>query len=56
VRARDLEKWFVGHAAEIQATPGVNVPFLRRETGRYGAALERQGTLCFDEWLDGLEL
>jgi GMP synthase (glutamine-hydrolysing) len=56
VRARDLEKWFVGHAAEIQATPGVNVPFLRRETGRYGAALERQGTLCFDEWLDGLKL
>jgi len=56
VRARDLEKWFVGHAVEIQATPGVNVPFLRRETGRYGAALERQGMLCFDEWLDSLKL
>ena len=54
VRARDLEKWFVGHAAEIAATHGISVPFLRADTGRYGATLERQGKLCFTEWLDGL--
>jgi GMP synthase (glutamine-hydrolysing) len=55
VRARDMEKWFVGHAVEISSTHGVNVPFLRRETARYGAALEKQGKLCFEEWLDSLK-
>lgn len=56
VRAHDLEKWFVGHAVEIAATKGVNIPHLRADTGRYGPALERQGALCFTEWLDGLKL
>ena len=56
VRARDLEKWFVGHVAEISATPGVNISRLRADTRRYGEALERQATKCFSEWLDGLKL
>jgi len=56
VRARDLEKWFVGHAVEIAATAGMNVHSLRASTARYGAALERQGRLCFTEWLDSLQL
>ena len=56
VRALDLEKWFVGHAVEIAAARGVNVPRLRDDTRRYGAALERQGKLLFTEWLDGLKL
>ncbi len=56
VRARDLEKWFVGHAVEIAAASGVNVPFLRADTQRYAAALERQGKLMFTEWLDSLKL
>jgi len=55
VRARDLEKWFVGHAVEIAAAPGVNVPLLRDDTRRYGAALEQQGKKLFSEWLDGLK-
>jgi GMP synthase (glutamine-hydrolysing) len=56
VRARDLEKWFVGHAVEIAAASGTNVPQLRADTQRYGAALERQAKLCFNAWLDGLKL
>lgn len=56
VRARDLEKWFVGHALEISTTYGVNVPSLRADTKRYGATLEKQGKKCFDEWLDSLKL
>jgi len=56
VRARDLEKWFVGHAVEIAAASGVNVPSLRDGTRRYGADLERQGKSLFNEWLDGLKL
>ena len=56
VRARDLEKWFVGHAVEIAAAPGINVPLLRDDTRRYAAALERQARLLFTEWLDGPKL
>lgn len=56
VRTRDLEKWFVGHALEIAATQGINVPRLRGDAHRYGPALEQQGKRCFDEWLDGLTL
>lgn len=56
VRARDLENWFIGHAAELNATPGINARILRGDTQRYGAALEHQARLCFDAWLDGLKL
>ena len=56
VRARDLEKWFVGHAVELASARGVNVRTLRADTARYGATLERQAQLCFGEWLDGLKL
>ncbi len=56
VRAQDLEKWFVGHAVEIAAARAVNVPQLRDDTRRYGAALERQGKKLFGEWLDALKL
>ena len=56
VRTLDLEKWYVGHAAEIAATRGVNVPSLRDDGHRYGATLAKQGALCFNEWLDGLKL
>jgi GMP synthase (glutamine-hydrolysing) len=56
VRARDLENWFIGHAAELGATAGVNARILRGDTQRYGAALETQARLCFDGWLDGLKL
>jgi GMP synthase (glutamine-hydrolysing) len=46
-----LESWFVGHACEISATPGLSVPQLRSDTARYSAALVRQGSECFREWL-----
>ncbi|MEX2451831.1 MAG: glutamine amidotransferase [Rhodospirillales bacterium] len=52
ITARGLERWFVGHAVEIAGTPGVDVARLRADTGRYAAALERQGRLWFEAWLD----
>ncbi len=52
--ARDLERWFVGHACEIGATPGVSVAELRRDTARCAPALERQGRRCFEAWLDAV--
>lgn len=56
VRARDLEKWFVGHTVEIAAASDTNVAQLRADTQRYGADLERNGKKCFVEWLDQLNL
>lgn len=49
--AGGLERWFIGHAAEIAATPGVTVPGLREDTRRFSAACERQGAKALEEWL-----
>lgn len=54
VTARGLERWFIGHAYEIDATPGLTVPGLRADTARWGATLTGQGRRCFTEWLEGL--
>ncbi len=50
--AEGLERWFIGHACEIGATPGVTVAGLRRDTARFSPALERQGQRFFEAWLD----
>jgi GMP synthase (glutamine-hydrolysing) len=52
VTALGLERWFVGHTAEISTTPGVDVPQLRADTSKYAAGLERQGRQFFDAWLE----
>jgi GMP synthase (glutamine-hydrolysing) len=49
-----LESWFVGHACEIAATPGLDVPGLRAATRRHAPALEAAGARLFETWLDGL--
>jgi GMP synthase (glutamine-hydrolysing) len=51
-----LEAWFVGHTAEIAATPGISVPQLRADTARCSDALRRQGTACFEDWLSAVQL
>jgi GMP synthase (glutamine-hydrolysing) len=54
--ARSLEHWYVGHACEIAATPGVTVPALRADAQLYDNDMIRRGTACFADWLDGLAL
>jgi GMP synthase (glutamine-hydrolysing) len=56
VTARGLEAWFVGHACEIAATPGVDVLSLRDETHRWAPVLERRARALFGDWLEGLGL
>ncbi|MCP3714073.1 glutamine amidotransferase [Paraburkholderia sp. CNPSo 3281] len=51
VRAREFERWLIGHAGEIAATPGVSVQQLREDTQRYGSRLEQAATAMFREWL-----
>jgi GMP synthase (glutamine-hydrolysing) len=49
---RGLERWFVGHAAEIAATPGVSVAGLRRDTARHAPRMEAVGARVLGRWLD----
>jgi GMP synthase (glutamine-hydrolysing) len=48
---RALESWFVGHTAEIAATPGISVQRLREDTARCTPAIARHGEAMFAEWL-----
>jgi GMP synthase (glutamine-hydrolysing) len=50
---RGLERWYVGHAAEIAATPGVTVPELRAQAERHAPPLLPQARACLADWLDG---
>jgi GMP synthase (glutamine-hydrolysing) len=51
-----LERWLVGHACEIAATPGVSVEGLRRDTRECTPAMERAGRALFAEWLTSVGL
>ena len=53
---KSLERWFVGHTAEIVATPGVTVEQLRADTARYSERIEAAGAACFGAWLDEVGL
>ncbi len=49
-----FERWLIGHACEIAATPGVSVQGLRAQARALAANGARQGQLCFEAWLAGL--
>lgn len=51
---RGFERWLVGHAHEL-ASAGVDIPALRRDAERHGAALVEASTQLFGEWLAALE-
>ncbi len=52
VTARGLERWFIGHAAEIAQTSGVSVPELRAEAARAAPRLEGAGRAMLSRWLE----
>lgn len=52
--ARGLERWYVGHACEIGATPGLSVPVLREQAARWAGPLAPQGEAVLAAWLDGM--
>jgi GMP synthase (glutamine-hydrolysing) len=51
VTLRGLERWFIGHAHEIERTPGLSVTQLRRETQRHAARLQTRAACCWHAWL-----
>ncbi|HXY98888.1 MAG TPA: glutamine amidotransferase [Stellaceae bacterium] len=54
VTASGLERWYVGHACELAATPGVSVPALRAESERWAPALALPAARVVGAWLEGL--
>lgn len=50
----NLERWYIGHAGEIAATPGISVPSLREQGQRYAPALEQAATGLWSAWLDSV--
>jgi GMP synthase (glutamine-hydrolysing) len=52
--AMGLERWYVGHALEIAATPDADVTGLRDAARRHAAALAAAGSRLLGAWLDGL--
>lgn len=50
--AMDLERWYVGHALEIAATPSVSVGALRTDSRRFAGPLAERAKAIFGRWLD----
>lgn len=50
VTAAGLERWYIGHAAELGAA-GVRVPELRQGSARHAPPLARRAALLWDAWL-----
>lgn len=51
---RGLERWFIGHAAEIGAVAGLSVAGLRAETARCAAGLEQAGPRVLSGYLSDM--
>ncbi len=49
-----VEPWFIGHACEIAATPGIGVPALRAESARWAPGLAEGAARCLGRWLDSV--
>ena len=50
-RARELERWLIGHTMELGAA-GIDLTQFRADIARLGPGLERAGTKLFNDWLD----
>ncbi len=53
VRARELERWLVGHIVELEVA-GVDLEALRSQAKQWSDALEKEAHRMLNAWLDGL--
>ena len=54
VYPRGLERWFIGHASEINSS-GIDMSALRFDTKAYGSTLALRAVDFWNEWLDQIE-
>jgi hypothetical protein len=52
VRARDLERWLISHAHEIERTPGLSVQQLRQDARIRAPRLQTRAACCWQTWLN----
>lgn len=55
VTAHGLERWYVGYALEIAATPSIDLALLRGESARLAPLLAPQALRALEAWLDGMK-
>lgn len=53
VPAEAIESRLIGHAHEIEQTPGVSIREIRADTRRHARLLESRSRTFFNSWLDG---
>jgi GMP synthase (glutamine-hydrolysing) len=51
VEEAEFERWLIGHASEIAAVPGVDVPTLREGAREHGQRLRAAGQRLLARWL-----
>jgi GMP synthase (glutamine-hydrolysing) len=51
LRARDFERWLIGHSCEIEATAGASVVQLREQTASLAPVLAQKAARVFNDWL-----
>lgn len=56
VTPEGLERWFIGHACEINATPNVSISRLRSDTSNYGKILQEKAVRVWMNWLESVQL
>lgn len=56
VKGGEIERWLVGHGAEIAATPGVDPTWLRDQTAEYAPHLAPVARAIFADWLGRAEI
>lgn len=54
VTAAGLERWFIGHIGEIEATPNVSVDSLRNQTREYATTAIIAGKAVLSRWLEDI--
>ena len=51
-----MERWFIGHAGEINSTPGISVEQLRNDNAKYGHLLQEQAFKMWENLLESVQL
>ncbi len=49
---RTIDRWLIGHTAEIGGVRGLSVRQLREDAARFGATAGAAGRACVTEWLE----
>lgn len=55
VTAQHLEKWWIGHAAELSYN-NLSVCQLRDQSIKLGPHLQKQSLQCLQEWIESIDL